>query len=150
MVFLPPTTSPSPISEPIFRVNPLTQSVNLARQQSRQATILECFSELTDPRLNRKKRHLLEDIVVLAICGILGGADDWVGIEAFGREKYHWFKQHRCSGFFLAVNFPVIAFRSTSQGRDSMNTINVWIVGSLISKPEFSPLIIKLCYFQNA
>ena len=93
MVFLPPTTSPSPISEPIFRVNPLTQSVNLALQQSRKATILECFSELTDPRLDRRKRHVLEDIVVLAICGILSGADDWVGIEAFGREKYHWFKQ---------------------------------------------------------
>ena len=87
MVFLPPTTSPSPISEPIFRVNPLTQSVNLALQQSRKATILECFSELTDPRLDRRKRHLLEDIVVLAICGILGGADDGVGIEAFGKEK---------------------------------------------------------------
>lgn len=93
MVFLPPAMLPSPISEPIFRVNPLTQSVNLALQQSRKATILECFSELTDPRLDRRKRHLLEDIVVLAICGILSGADDWVGIEAFGREKYPWFKQ---------------------------------------------------------
>jgi len=93
MVFLPPTTSPSPIAEPIFSLNPVTQAVKLATKQSRQATILECFSELTDPRLDRRKRHLLEDIVVLAICGILGGADDWVGIEAFGREKYHWFKQ---------------------------------------------------------
>ena len=44
---------------------------------------------VADPRLNRKKRHLLEDIVVLAICGILSGADDWVSIEAFGIEKYH-------------------------------------------------------------
>ena len=31
-----------------------------------------------------------------------------------------------------------------------MNTINVWIVGSLISKPELPPLIIELCYFQDA
>lgn len=93
MVFLPSTTSPSPMSESLFRVNPLTQSIKLALEQSRQATILECFSELTDPRLDRRKRHGLEDIVVLAICGILGGADDWVGIEAFGKEKYQWFKQ---------------------------------------------------------
>ena len=34
-----------------------------------------------------------KSIVVLAICGILGGADDWVGIEAFGKEKYQWFKR---------------------------------------------------------
>lgn len=75
------------MSEPLFRVNPLTQSVKLALEQSRQAPILECFSELTDPRLDRRKRHGLEDIVVLAICGLLGGADDWVGMEAFGKEK---------------------------------------------------------------
>jgi predicted transposase YbfD/YdcC len=93
MVFLPPTTPSSLISEPIFRLNPVTQAVKLAIKQLRKATILEYFSKLTDPRLNRKKRHLLEDIVVLAICGILGGADDWVSIEAFGIEKYHWFKQ---------------------------------------------------------
>jgi len=93
MVFLPPTTLPFPISEPPFRLDPLAQAVKLAMEKPRKATILECFSELTDPRLNRKKRHLLEDIVVLAICGILSGADDWVSIEAFGIEKYHWFKQ---------------------------------------------------------
>ena len=44
-------------------------------------------------RLDQRKRHLLEDIVVLAICAVLGGADDWVSIEAFGKEKYQWFKQ---------------------------------------------------------
>ena len=87
MVFLPPPASPSPLSEPLFKLNPITQAVNLALEKSRKATILECFSELTDPRLDRRKRHLLEDIVVLAICGILSGADDWVSIEAFGREK---------------------------------------------------------------
>jgi len=46
----------------------------------------------------------------------------------------------------LAVNFPVIVFRSTSQGQHRMNTINVWIVGSLISKPKLPPLIIELCH----
>jgi hypothetical protein len=31
-----------------------------------------------------------------------------------------------------------------------MNAINVRIIGSFISKPEIPPLIIELCYFQNA
>ena len=93
MVFLPPMASPSPISDPPFKLNPLTQGVKLALEKPRKAMILEFFSELTDPRLDRRKRHVLEDIVVLAICGILGGADDWVGIEAFGKEKYQWFKR---------------------------------------------------------
>ena len=55
-------------------------------------SIVEHFSILKDPRLDRKKLHSLEEIMVLAICGVLGGADDWVGIEAFGKEKYDWFK----------------------------------------------------------
>ncbi len=55
-------------------------------------SIVEHFSILRDPRLDRKKLHSLEDIMVLAICGALSGADDWVGIEAFGKEKYDWFK----------------------------------------------------------
>ncbi len=55
-------------------------------------SIVEHFAILEDPRLDRKKLHSLEEIMVLAICGVLGGADDWVGIEAFGKEKYDWFK----------------------------------------------------------
>ena len=44
-----------------------------------KVSIVEHFSTLKDPRLDRKKLHLLEEIMVLAICGVLGGADDWVG-----------------------------------------------------------------------
>lgn len=88
-----PLPIPAPSSETAWPLNPLTQSVNSALEKSRRPTILECFSTLTDPRLNRRKRHLLEDIVVLAICGVLSGADDWVSIAAFGQAKYHWFKQ---------------------------------------------------------
>jgi len=51
-------------------------------------SIVEHFALLEDPRLDRKKLHPLEEIMVLAICGVLCGADDWVGIEAFGKEKY--------------------------------------------------------------
>lgn len=47
---------------------------------------------MTDPRLDRRKRHLLIDIVVIAICAVVCGADDWVSIEAFGQTKYVWFK----------------------------------------------------------
>lgn len=56
-------------------------------------SIVEHFALLEDPRLDRKKLHPLEEIMVLAICGVLSGADDWVGIEAFGKEKYDWFKK---------------------------------------------------------
>lgn len=55
--------------------------------------IVEHFSKLTDPRIDRKKRHQLLDIVVIAICGVICGANDWVGIETFGHAKYEWFNR---------------------------------------------------------
>jgi predicted transposase YbfD/YdcC len=55
-------------------------------------SLLEHMAQLPDPRLDRRKQHRLIDIVMIAICGSICGADDWVSIEAFGRAKYDWFK----------------------------------------------------------
>ena len=57
------------------------------------AGIREHFSDLEDPRIERRKRHLLIDIVVIAICGVICGAETWVDIENFGQAKLKWFKQ---------------------------------------------------------
>lgn len=51
----------------------------------------EHFVGLTDPRMDRTKLHSLRDIVVLAVCGVLCGAESWVEIEQFGRAKQSWF-----------------------------------------------------------
>jgi predicted transposase YbfD/YdcC len=56
------------------------------------ASIEGHFADLDDPRIDRTKRHKLLDIVVIAICAIICGADDWVAIETFGKAKYEWFK----------------------------------------------------------
>jgi hypothetical protein len=32
------------------------------------------------------------DIVVIAVCAVVCGADDWVSIESFGRTKYPTFR----------------------------------------------------------
>jgi len=50
------------------------------------------FANLTDPRVDRTKEHLLLDIVVIALCAILAGADGWVDVEAFGRAKEKWLR----------------------------------------------------------
>jgi predicted transposase YbfD/YdcC len=51
------------------------------------------FRKLKDPRINRHKRHLLLDIVVLAICGVIAGCNDWQQIETFGDKREQWLKQ---------------------------------------------------------
>ena len=55
-------------------------------------TLLEAFQGLEDPRLERRKRHSLEDILVIAICAFICGADKWTEVEEFGLAKASWFK----------------------------------------------------------
>jgi predicted transposase YbfD/YdcC len=57
------------------------------------ASIQTQFGTLKDPRIDRTKRHLLLDILVLALCAIMCGADTWVEVEAFGIAKLKWFRQ---------------------------------------------------------
>ena len=40
--------------------------------------------------MERTKLHRLRDIVIIAICGVICGADGWVGIEEFGKAKEQW------------------------------------------------------------
>jgi predicted transposase YbfD/YdcC len=55
-------------------------------------SISEHFASLTDPRVERCKVHRLVEIVTIALCGVICGADDWVAIEAFGQEKEAWLR----------------------------------------------------------
>jgi len=57
------------------------------------AGVDEQFSELKDPRIDRTKHHALIDIMVIAICAVICGADTWEDVEAFGRAKQAWFER---------------------------------------------------------
>lgn len=56
------------------------------------ASLSEHFASLEDPRIDRTKRHQLLDILVIAICASICGADDWVEVELFGNAKLAWFR----------------------------------------------------------
>jgi len=58
--------------------------------QTANVTITDSFAELEDPRVNRTKLHKLLDIITIAICGVICGADGWTGIEKFGNAKLAW------------------------------------------------------------
>jgi len=52
--------------------------------------IEEHFSKVTDPRVNRTKEHKLIDIIAIAICAVICGAEGWVDVELYGKSKQAW------------------------------------------------------------
>lgn len=57
--------------------------------------ITEPFGKVLDPRINRTKEYKLIDIIVIAICVIICGAEGWVGIELYGKNKQPWISRFR-------------------------------------------------------
>lgn len=51
------------------------------------------FGQVEDPRVERTRRHRLRDIIIIAICGVICGAEGWVEIEEFGKAKEAWFTE---------------------------------------------------------
>jgi predicted transposase YbfD/YdcC len=56
---------------------------------SRSSRLQDHFSDLTDPR-RRKVVYPLLNVVTIAVCAVIAGADDFVSIAAWGREKRDW------------------------------------------------------------
>ncbi|MEO0598602.1 MAG: ISAs1 family transposase [Chloroflexota bacterium] len=56
-------------------------------------SIENCFGDLPDPRVKGRCDHHLLDIIMIAICGVLCGANSWVGIETVGKAKESWFRK---------------------------------------------------------
>lgn len=56
-----------------------------------KVSMKEFFGDLTEPR-ESNKRHQLIDIITIALCAVICGADTWEEIEEFGLSKSKWFK----------------------------------------------------------
>lgn len=61
--------------------------------QKSSPTIVKHFTDVEDPRQGRRKDHLLLDIIIVAICAVICGADGWVAIEEFGKAKKKWLRK---------------------------------------------------------
>jgi len=56
--------------------------------------LLRFFDKLKDPRMERTKLHSLEDILFIALCAVICGADSWTEVEVFGWAKLEWLSQY--------------------------------------------------------
>lgn len=51
------------------------------------------FRQLKDPRRRHRRKHLLMDIIVIAVCAVICGCNDWQEIVTFSRERHDWLKR---------------------------------------------------------
>jgi len=57
------------------------------------ATLIECFTSVPDPRIERCQRHKLIDIIVISLCAVICGAEGPTEMETFGQAKEQWLRQ---------------------------------------------------------
>lgn len=57
------------------------------------ASIEACFGDIYDPRVQNRCDYPLLEVITIAICATLAGADGWTDMELFGKSKASWLKQ---------------------------------------------------------
>lgn len=62
-------------------------------EEGRRQDLETLFAQVEDPRVERTKLHSLRDIIILAICGVICGAEGWVEIEEFAKAKEAFFRK---------------------------------------------------------
>ena len=60
---------------------------------SGQTSLEDYFGDLPDPRVVGRCEYKLVEIIIIAICAVLSGAEGWEDIEEFGISKTAWLKQ---------------------------------------------------------
>ena len=51
------------------------------------------FGELADPRVEGRVEHRLIDIIIIAICAVICGANSWSEMETYGKAKIGWLRR---------------------------------------------------------
>ena len=56
-------------------------------------SLIEVFSQVPDPRVNRTRKHNLIDIIVMTICGLICKSETWTEISDYAEANEEWFRQ---------------------------------------------------------
>ena len=65
---------------------------------SHDVSIPKYFAKLKDPRRAHRRLHLLQDLIVIALCATIAGAKDWQEIALFGRALLCFTHRHQKRG----------------------------------------------------
>jgi predicted transposase YbfD/YdcC len=71
----------------------MSQTSQTATPPAKPCTIKHHFRLLKDPRRRHRRLHRLVDIVVIAICAVITGAEDWHQVVTFAERREDWLKR---------------------------------------------------------
>ena len=93
-----------------------TNSPNIPTLSTIKTHLTDCFSGVEDPRVNRTKKHLLKDILVIAILAVIAGANGWEDMENYGLSKQLWLRCNNFSNYLMVflVTIHFVVFLSES------------------------------------
>jgi predicted transposase YbfD/YdcC len=72
---------------------PTTQATKQSDKSSSILALVECFSDIKDPRVDRRRRHNLIDLIIISICAVICNADGWADIRTWAETHQRWLEQ---------------------------------------------------------
>lgn len=72
--------------------SPLNKSLVRSTKEL-ETSLLSYFDEIPDPRAERTRKHLLKDIIIIAILAVIAGAEGWEDMENYGISKQQWLEE---------------------------------------------------------
>jgi hypothetical protein len=57
-------------------------------------TLSEAFAGLEDPRTGPAQRHDLREMILMALCAVLCGADNWVNVAEWAEDNESWLRKY--------------------------------------------------------
>ena len=57
-------------------------------------SLVDAFADIPDPRMAGRSKHDLVEMLVVTVCGLMCGVDDFVGIELWANERIDWLRGH--------------------------------------------------------
>lgn len=61
--------------------------------QGKRLSLVDAFTDISDPRVGGRSKHDLVEMLVVTVCALVCGVDDFVGIEAWANERIDWLRR---------------------------------------------------------
>ena len=62
--------------------------------EAKELGFIDFFKAIPDHRGNRHKLHSVEEIMLVAFCGMIAGCDSWNDLELFGKTKLEYLRKY--------------------------------------------------------